>query len=145
MNEKNVRNFEKKLVRLFHLGQPKEWITLCDSEDKITLLFEVISFKDIDYMKEKYGWDIREILSREPKTALLMVIQNEPRKLLHVFDREHDFDISMIPELTDTYAISEYTSLQGARLLFDNQTAIKLFIILIVALMLISVILIEFM
>jgi len=145
LNEKNVRNFEKKLVRLFHLGQPKEWITLCDSEDKITLLFEVISFKDLDYIKEKYGWDIREMLSREPEKALLMVIQNEPRKLLHVFERGHEFEVSMIPELTDTYGISDYTSLQGARLLFDNETSIKLFVILIVALMLISVILMEFM
>lgn len=120
MQDKDIDAFEDKLNRLFHVGEPTEWIALCDSTHKITLLCELIRAKDHDYMNEKYGWNIPEKLSSKPKHTLLLIIQNEPRELLHVFQRGSQFSPSMIPELKRFYDVSDYTNINGAKLLFGK-------------------------
>lgn len=120
LSGKEIKGFEKSLTRLFLVGQNLDWISLCDNQDYVTLRCEVIAAEGCNESNDKYGWDIIEKLGRDPKEDLLLIIQNKPRKLLHVFEKGDEFSVGMISELNDFYHDSEYVNVTGAPLLFPS-------------------------
>lgn len=120
LSAKNVKYFEKELLRLYHVGSAGNWIALVDAESRITLLCELIAADALEYMKQTRGWDIEERIGRKPQRTLLLVIDGKTNTLLHVFEKGQKFSVSQIDEMHKFYEISEDLNLRGGKLLFKR-------------------------
>lgn len=127
---KKIKSFENAITRLLYVGEAGRWAALVDSEERMTLLCEVIKSDDRDYMKENYGYDIDRHLEVEPTNNLLLVINPNSKELLHAFESGSDFSLSKISDLEHFYLNSNDVNFRGLGLHWTKDSSFRLFYII---------------